>query len=109
MEAKELFQQQKLSYYNFGLSRYSRDGVKKVFELDLDTDDVVLFGSRLEAEMKVKEWREVLMKDLEGIKLTPEEEKTSEEYIELGIYNEKTYSDFVAVQFNLIDSPRKPL
>jgi hypothetical protein len=109
MEAKELFQQQKLSYYNFGLSRYSREGVKKVSELDLDTDDVVLFGSRLEAEMKVKEWREVLMKDLEGIKLTPEEEKTSEEYIELGIYNEKTYFDFVSVQFNLIDSPREPL
>ena len=39
----------------------------------------------------------------------PEEEKTSEEYIELGIYNEKTYSDFVAVQFNLIDNPREPL
>jgi len=109
MEAKNLFQQQRLSYYNFGLSRYSREGVQKLATLELDADDVVLFGSRSEAEMKVNEWQEVLMKDLEGIKLTPEEEKTSEEYIELGIYNEKTYLDFIAVQFNLIDDPRKPL
>lgn len=109
MEAKNLFQQQRLSYYNFGLSRYSREGVQKLATLELDADDVVLFGSRSEAEIKVNEWQEVLMKDLEGIKLTPEEEKTSEEYIELGIYNEKTYLDFIAVQFNLIDSPRKPL
>ena len=109
MEAKNLVEQQKLSYYNFGLSKYSRDGVKKVVKLNLDTDDVILFGSRSEAEIKTKEWKEVLIKDSEGIELTPEEVKTSEEYIELGIYDVNTFTDFVIVQFNLIDSPRAPL
>lgn len=97
------------SYYNYGLTRYSRDEIKRLYELELDVDDVRLFGSRLEAEMKVKEWQQILRKDLEGGQLTAEEEKIAEEYIELGIYNEQTYSDFVAVQFDLIDRPRPSL
>jgi hypothetical protein len=109
MADKNLVEQERLSYYNFGLSKYSRDGVKKVVKLNLDTDDVILFGSRSEAEIKTKEWKEVLIKDSEGIELTPEEVKTSEEYIELGIYDVNTFTDFVIVQFNLIDSPRAPL
>jgi thermostable 8-oxoguanine DNA glycosylase len=109
MADKNLVKQERLSYYNFGLSSYSREGVKKVAALRLDADDVILFGSRSEAEIKTKEWKEVLIKDSEGIELTPEEVKTSEEYIELGIYDENTFTDFVIVQFNLIDSPRAPL
>ena len=45
MEEKNYRPQQRLSYYNFGLSSYSREGVQKVADLDLDTDDVLLFGS----------------------------------------------------------------
>jgi hypothetical protein len=97
------------SYYNYGLTRYNRAEIKRLDELELDVDDVLLFGSRLEAEMKVEEWQQILRKDLEGEQLTAEEEKIAEEYIELGIYNEQTYFDFVAVQFDLIDRPRRPL
>jgi hypothetical protein len=103
------YQAARRSYYNYGLTRYNRAEIKRLDELDLDVDDVLLFGSRLEAEMKVEEWQQILRKDLEGEQLTAEEEKIAEEYIELGIYNEQTYFDFVAVQFDLIDRPRRPL
>jgi hypothetical protein len=103
------YQAARRSYYNYGLTTYNRAEIKRLDELDLDVDDVLLFGSRLEAEMKVEEWQQILRKDLEGEQLTAEEEKIAEEYIELGIYNEQTYFDFVAVQFDLIDRPRRPL
>lgn len=109
MEAKKLFQQQRLSYYNFGLSRYSREGVQKVADLDLDTDDVLLFGSLTEADMKLDEWAEILSKDSEGKKLTPEEEETAEQYIELGIETVDDLVDFGIVQKDLIFRPRKAL
>jgi hypothetical protein len=109
MESKNLIEQQRLSYYNFGLSSYSREGVQKVADLDLDADDVVLFGSLTEAEMKLDEWAAILIKDEEGKKLTPEEEKTAEEYIELGIANTDDLLDFGILQKNLILSPRTPL
>jgi hypothetical protein len=109
MESKNLIDQQRLSYYNFGLSSYSREGVKKIAELDLDADDVVLFGSLTEAEMKLDEWAAILIKDEEGKKLTPEEEKTAEEYIELGIANTDDLLNFGILQKDLILSPRSPL
>ena len=109
MESKNLMDQQRLSYYNFGLSSYSREGVEKIAALDLDADDVVLFGSLTEAEMKLDEWAAILIKDEEGKKLTPEEEKTAEEYIELGIANTDDLLDFGILQKNLILSPRTPL
>jgi hypothetical protein len=109
MESKNLIEQQRLSYYNFGLSSYSREGVNKIAELDLDADDVVLFGSLTEAEMKLDEWAAILIKDEEGKKLTPEEEKTAEEYIELGIANTDDLLDFGILQKDLILSPRSPL
>lgn len=109
MEAKKLFQQQRLSYYNFGLSRYSREGVQKVADLDLDTDDVLLFGSLTEADMKLDEWAEILSKDSEGKKLTPEEEETAEQYIELGIETVDDLVDFGIVQKDLILRPREAL
>ena len=101
--------QQRLSYYNFGLSSYSREGVQKVADLDLDTDDVLLFGSLTEAEMKLDEWAEILSKDSEGKKLTPEEEETAEQYIELGIETVDDLVDFGIVQKDLILRPRKAL
>lgn len=109
MEAKNFINQQRLSYYNFGLSSYSRDGVKKVSELDLDTDDVVLFGSRSEAEIKLNEWADILTKDTEGVQLTAEEKEIAEQYIELGITNVDDLLRFGIVQLDLIDRPRKPL
>ena len=109
MESKNFINQQRLSYYNFGLSSYSRDGVKKVSELDLDTDDVVLFGSRSEAEIKLNEWADILTKDTEGVQLTAEEKEIAEQYIELGIMNVDDLLRFGIVQFDLIDRPRKPL
>lgn len=109
MESKNFINQQRLSYYNFGLSSYSRDGVKKVSELDLDTDDVVLFGSRSEAEIKLNEWADILTKDTEGVQLTAEEKEIAEQYIELGITNVDDLLRFGIVQLDLIDRPRKPL
>jgi len=109
MEAKNFINQQRLSYYNFGLSSYSRGGVKKVSELDLDTDDVVLFGSRSEAEIKLNEWADILTKDTEGVQLTAEEKEIAEQYIELGITNVDDLLRFGIVQLDLIDRPRKPL
>jgi len=109
MEAKNSINQQRLSYYNFGLSSYSRDGVQKVSELDLDTDDVVLFGSRSEAEIKLNEWADILTKDTEGVQLTAEEKEIAEQYIELGITTVDDLLRFGIVQFDLIDRPRKPL
>ena len=109
MEEKNYRPQQRLSYYNFGLSSYSRDGVQKVFELNLDTDDVLLFGSLTEADMKLDEWANILSKDAEGKKLTPEEEKTSEQYIELGIGTVDDLVDFGIVQKDLILRPREAL
>lgn len=109
MESRNYMEQRKLSYYNFGLSRYNRDDIKKIAELGLDTDDVVLFGSRLEAEMKLDEWTAILVKDLEGEQLTAEEEKTAEEYVELGIATTDDLIDFGIIQYNLIDSPRQAL
>jgi hypothetical protein len=109
MEEKNYRPQQRLSYYNFGLSNYSREGVQKVADLDLDTDDVLLFGSLTEAEMKLDEWAEILSKDSEGKKLTPEEEETAEQYIELGIETVDDLVDFGIVQKDLILRPRKAL
>ena len=109
MEAKNFINQQRLSYYNFGLSSYSRDGVQKVSKLDLDTDDVVLFGSRSEAEIKLNEWADILTKDTEGVQLTAEEKEIAEQYIELGITNVDDLLRFGIVQLDLIDRPRKPL
>jgi len=109
MESKNFINQQRLSYYNFGLSSYSRNGVQKVSELDLDTDDVVLFGSRSEAEIKLNEWADILTKDTEGVQLTAEEKEIAEQYIELGIMNVDDLLRFGIVQFDLIDRPRKPL
>ena len=109
MESKNFIIQQRLSYYNFGLSSYSRNGVQKVSELDLDTDDVVLFGSRSEAEIKLNEWADILTKDTEGVQLTAEEKEIAEQYIELGIMNVDDLLRFGIVQFDLIDRPRKPL
>ena len=109
MESKNFIKQQRLSYYNFGLSSYSRNGVQKVSELDLDTDDVVLFGSRSEAEIKLNEWADILTKDTEGVQLTAEEKEIAEQYIELGIMNVDDLLRFGIVQFDLIDRPRKPL
>ena len=109
MEAKNLINQQRLSYYNFGLSRYSRDGVRKVAELDLDSDEVVLFGSRSEAEIKLNEWADILTKDTDGVQLTTEEKETAEQYIELGIETVNDLLTFGIVQLDLIDRPRKPL
>ena len=109
MEEKNYRPQQRLSYYNFGLSSYSREGVQKVADLDLDTDDVLLFGSLTEAEMKLDEWAEILFKDSEGKKLTPEEEETAEQYIELGIETVDDLVDFGIVQKDLILRPRKAL
>jgi len=109
MESKNFINQQRLSYYNFGLSSYSRDGVKKVSELDLDTDDVVLFGSRSEAEIKLNEWADILTKDTEGVQLTAEEKEIAEQYIELGITNVDDLLRFGIVQLDLIDRPKKPL
>lgn len=109
MESKNLIDQQRLSYYNFGLSSYSREGVKKIAELDLDADDVLLFGSLTEAEMKLDEWADILSKDSEGKKLTPEEEETAEQYIELGIETVDDLVDFGIVQKDLILRPRKAL
>ena len=109
MESKNFINQQRLSYYNFGLSSYSRDGVKKVSELDLDADDVVLFGSRSEAEIKLNEWADILTKDTEGGQLTAEEKEIAEQYIELGITNVDDLLRFGIVQLDLIDRPRKPL
>jgi len=109
MEEKNYRPQQRLSYYNFGLSSYSREGVQKVSDLDLDTDDVLLFGSLTEADMKLDEWAEILSKDSEGKKLTPEEEKTAEQYIELGIGTVDDLVDFGIVQKDLILRPRKAL
>jgi len=109
MESRNYVEQRKLSYYNFGLSRYNRDDIKKIAELGLDTDDVVLFGSRLEAEMKLDEWTAILVKDLEGEQLTAEEEKTAEEYVELGIATTEDLIDFGIIQYDLIDRPRQAL
>jgi len=109
MEEKNYRPQQRLSYYNFGLSSYSREGVQKVSALELDTDDVLLFGSLSEAEMKLDEWANILSKDAEGKKLTPEEEKTAEQYIELGIGTVDDLVDFGIVQKDLILRPRKAL
>lgn len=109
MESRNYVEQRKLSYYNFGLSRYNRDDIKKIAELGLDTDDVVLFGSRLEAEMKLDEWTAILVKDSEGESLSPEEEKTAEEYVELGIATIDDLIDFGIIQYDLIDRPRDPL
>ena len=109
MESRNYVGQRKLSYYNFGLSRYNRDDIKKIAELGLDTDDVVLFGSRLEAEMKLDEWTAILVKDSEGESLSPEEEKTAEEYVELGIATIDDLIDFGIIQYDLIDRPRDPL
>lgn len=109
MESRNYVEQRKLSYYNFGLSRYNRDDIKKIAELGLDVDDVVLFGSRLEAEMKLDEWAAILVKDLEGEQLTAEEEKTAEEYVELGIATTDDLIDFGIIQYDLIDRPRDPL
>ena len=109
MEEKNYRPQQRLSYYNFGLSSYSREGVQKVSALELDTDDVLLFGSLSEAEMKLDEWANILSKDAEGKKLTPEEEKTAEQYIELGIGTVDDLIDFGIVQKDLILRPRKAL
>jgi len=109
MEAKNFINQQRLSYYNFGLSRYSRDGVRKVAELELDTDDVVLFGSRSEAEIKLNEWADILTKDTDGVQLTTEEKEIAEQYIELGITTVEDLLTFGIVQLDLIDRPRKPL
>lgn len=109
MESRNYVEQRKLSYYNFGLSRYNRDDVKKIAELGLDADDVVLFGSRLEAEMKLDEWTAILVKDLEGEQLTAEEEKTAEEYVELGIATIEDLLEFGIIQYDLIDRPRDPL
>jgi hypothetical protein len=109
MEEKNYRAQQRLSYYNFGLSSYSREGVQKVAALDLDTDDVILFGSLSESEMKLDEWAAILSKDAEGKKLTPEEEKTAEQYIELGIETVNDLVDFGIVQQDLILRPRDAL
>tara|TARA_R110001632_G_scaffold35923_1_gene90674 strand:- start:9903 stop:12179 length:2277 start_codon:yes stop_codon:yes gene_type:complete len=109
METKNLVEQERLSYYSFGLSSYSREGVKKVAALRLDADDVLLFGSLSEAEMKLDEWADILSKDSEGKKLTPEEEKTAEQYIELGIVTADDLVDFGIVQKDLILRPRKAL
>lgn len=109
MESRNYVEQRKLSYYNFGLSRYNRNDIKKIAKLGLDTDDVVLFGSRLEAEMKLDEWTAILVKDSEGESLTPEEEKTAEEYVELGIATTDDLIDFGIIQYDLIDRPRDPL
>lgn len=109
MEAKNFINQQRLSYYNFGLSSYSREGVQKVEALELDADDVVLFGSRSEAEIKLNEWAGVLTKDTEGVQLTAEEKEIAEQYIELGIENVDDLLIFGMVQLDLIDRPRKPL
>lgn len=109
MELKNYRDQQRLSYFNFGLSSYSRDGVRKVAELNLDADDVVLFGSRSEAEIKLNEWANILTKDTEGVQLTAEEKETAEQYIELGIETVDDLLTFGIVQLDLIDRPRKPL
>jgi hypothetical protein len=109
MESRNYVEQRKLSYYNFGLSRYNRNDIKKIAELGLDTDDVVLFGSKLEAEMKLDEWAAILVKDFEGESLSPEEEKTAEEYVELGIATTDDLIDFGIIQYDLIDRPRDPL
>ena len=74
-----------------------------------DTDDVLLFGSLTEADMKLDEWAEILSKDSEGKKLTPEEEETAEQYIELGIETVDDLVDFGIVQKDLIFRPRKAL
>jgi len=109
MEAKNLIDQQRLSYFNFGLSGYSREGVQKLAALELDADDVVLFGSRSEAEIKLNEWADILTKDTEGVQLTAQEKEIAEQYIELGIENVDDLLRFGIVQLDLIDRPRKPL
>jgi len=110
MEQKKYYDQRRLSYYNFGLTRYSREEVKKIADdLDMDTDEVRLFGSFEESEIKLNEWTNILLKDEEGKKLTTEEEKIAEEYIDLGIRNLDDLLRFGIVQQDLILRPRKAL
>ena len=110
MEQKKYYDQRRLSYYNFGLTRYSREEVKKIADdLGMDTDEVRLFGSFEESEIKLNEWTNILLKDEEGKKLTAEEEKIAEEYIDLGIRNIDDLLRFGVVQQDLILRPRKAL
>jgi hypothetical protein len=110
MEQKKYYDQRRLSYYNFGVTRYSKEEVRKIaVDLDMDTDEVRLFGSFEESEIKLNEWTNILLKDEEGKKLTAEEEKIAEEYIDLGIRNVDDLLRFGIVQQDLILRPRKAL
>jgi hypothetical protein len=109
MASNNRYHEERRSYYNYGLSRYSPESVRRLKEIDLDSDDVFLFGGRLEMENKLSEWMDVLIKDLDGKKLTPEDLELQKQYQELGIYDEESFSTFGIIQADLIDRPRRPL
>jgi hypothetical protein len=109
MASNNRYHEERRSYYNYGLSRYSPEAVRRLKKIDLDSDDVFLFGGRLEMENKLSEWMDVLIKDLDGKKLTPEDLELQKQYQELGIYDEESFSTFGIIQADLIDRPRRPL
>ena len=69
----------------------------------MDADDVKLFGDPRELGVVTAEWAKVLKKDINGKKLTEEEEKTRNLYSRLGIFDNVTFFCFIAAQSNLLD------